>query len=36
MALAHYLATRKLSVDVWDGESLLQVRMGTMRHGFQP
>lgn len=28
VALAHYLATRKLSVDVWDGESLLQVGVG--------
>jgi hypothetical protein len=28
LAFSSYLATRQLVVDVWDGESLLQVRWG--------
>lgn len=31
MAFAQYLATKTLHLDVWDGESLLQVRVGGVR-----
>jgi len=31
LAFASYLASHSLSLDVWDGESLLQVRRGDAR-----
>ncbi len=31
MAFAQYLASKTLHLDVWDGESLLQVRVGGAR-----